>query len=471
MVFFRIRIFGFINKERRMIMSLKEFKEKMETYEGLYKLNLAVKEEREYYLESIGGEENLKKNYPILYNSYLKSRQTHIMAVNAEEEGSDDIFHFDVYGLSDDTGVKSKKADALDLHSLKANIAGGIIDRNGSLKNPEQTQSFYVTINGKIYDPNSPRSAYLEIHDSFKQVNRIDNCYQSESIYTKGEFNNRLLKCKMTVNIYDENNNVTPFVYSQTKEFGNVMEYAIDNIHFDAPVSKNPDTHEIRILYGRSAQNLEKPDYIYSSNNADANNGKLWTIVPIKGKVELKKIHTSDDYYSFDKLTIPDEGEAMTRPVLQYSDVTWKTYRNDLNDKQLQDKLKDGKHFKVTKEAGEVEVLNFDFFNADWKEGHDRRYDWVQDIDKASTDNRQRICYLDGGFAYDICKKNKDGKVIEEAAEYQVVCRSVDYDRLLQMGYQYYTFNAGSGTIYFPPVRLWWGVMQGTPKLSWRMVL
>lgn len=359
-------------------MSLKDFKEKMETYEGLYKLNLAIQEEREYYLESVGGAENLKQKFPMMYDSFVQSCQ-------AEEETNDahaqeEEVHFEVYGLSDE-GPEGKKRGACELFSLKANIAGGIIDKNGSLTNPTQTQSFYVSVNGKIYDPNSPRSAYLEIHDSFSQVNRIDNCYKSKQLYTKGEFDNRWLKCKMTINIYDNNRRITPYVYSQTQNFGNPVNYAIENIRFDAPISIHPSTHQIRILYGRTAQNLENPDYVYSSNNADANKGKLWTIVPIKGEVQLKKIHTSDDYYSFDKLTIPDEGEAMTRPILQYGDNIWRTYRNDLTDKQLQEKLNDGKHFKVTKGAGGVEVLHFDFFNADWAEGQDRRYDWVQDIE------------------------------------------------------------------------------------------
>lgn len=434
-------------------MSLESLNKKLEECDGLNPLDLSVEEERQYYLESLGGEENLKKNFPVMYASYRKSLEGAKNRLRVEKE-QDDV-HFNVYDvMSVAAGVNA--ADKPEKDFLAASIEGSFLDKNAVLTEAAPAECFNVLISGKIYDPDSPRMPYVEIHDSFCQVNKIDRQYLSRELYSKEEFWNRELKAKFTVTVYDSQNSMKTFTYSKTSNFGNPLSYAIENIRFDAPVSTHPETKEIRILYGRSAQNLDNPDYIYKSNNADANQGKLWTIVPISGEVTLKKILNKNDYYSFAQLSKPDPDEVMERSTLQYDNMEWRIYRYDLKDEELYKTLNDGSHFKVTVGKDHAEVLRFDLFNPDWKEGEDRRYDWVHDIDKASTDNRQRTCYLLGGFTYDICKKNEKGEVIEPAMEYQIICRSVDPENL-PSGRQYYTYEANSGTIYIPPIRLWWG--------------
>ncbi len=434
-------------------MSLETFKKKMEEYEGLYPLDLTVEEERQYYLESLGGEEDLKKNFPVMYGAFRKSLEIDPHTFRDTKE-KDDVY-FNVYDLKNVKADKNADGGSPDTF-LAACIEGSFLDKNAVVTEAAPAESFNVLVSGKIYDPHSPRMPFMEVHDSFNQVNKVDRQYLSRELYKKEEFWNRELKAKFTITVYDSRNGMKSYIFSKTDNFGSPLNYAIENIRFDAPVSTHPETKEIRILYGRSAQNLDNPDYIYKSNNADANKGKLWTIVPVSGEVTLKKILNKNDYYSFAQLSRPDPDEVMERSTLQYDNIEWRTYRYDLKDEELYKTLNDGSHFKVTVGKDHAEALRFDLFHPDWKEGDDRRYDWCHDIDKASTDNRQRICYLLGGFAYDICKKNEQGDVIEPAMEYQIICRSVDPENLPK-GRQYYTFEANSGTIYIPPIHLWWG--------------
>ena len=437
-------------------MSLKEFEKKMEEQEGLYLLNLAVDEEREYYLKSVGGEEYLKNNFPLMYESYIRSWEAD--RDEPEDQKDTDDVHFEVYDIMSviNGEAASNVENISDKYSLAVSITGDFLDTNTVLTAPVPANTFNVSINGKIYDPDSPRMPYVEIHESFQQVNKIDRQYLSEELYHKEEFWDRMLKAKFTISVYDNQNRNRTYVYANTMRFGNPMNYAIDNIRFDAPVSSHPETNEIRILYARSAQNLSQPDYIYKSNAPESNGGIMWTIVPVSGEVTLKNIHSSEDYYSFEKLSRAEEGEAMERSTLQYDSKEWKIYRNDLKDDALYAELSDGEHFKVTTGRDNAEVLEFDLFNSRFNKEEDRRYDWVHDIDKASTDNRERICYLVGGFGYDICKKNGKGEIIEAGIEYQIQCRSIAREDLPK-DRQYYTFKEGSGTIYIPPIHLWWG--------------
>lgn len=436
-------------------MSLKTFKKKMEEWNGLYLLDFAVEEEREYYLESVGGEEYLKSNFPVIYNSYLKSCEA---AKNScKDEKKPDSVHFEVYDLmSVEAALSSANASDEEKYHLAVSINGSFLDTNAVLAGAAPAETFNVSVNGKIYDSNSPRIPYVEIHDYYDQVNEINRQYLSSEFYRQEEFWNRKLKVSLKISVYDNKNINMTYVYQTTATFGNPMNYAINNIRFDAPVSTHPETKEIRILYGRTAENLDNPDYIYKSNNAVEHQGKLWTIVPISGEVTLKKIHNSDQYYSFEKLSEAGEDEQMERSTLQYDGVEWKIYRNDLKDDDLYKELNNSEHFQVSEGADHAEVLKFDLFHSKYKEDKDRCYDWADDIDKASTDNRERICYLLGGFSYDICKKNGAGEVIEDGVEYQITCRSVRPEDL-PSDRQYYTFKAGCGTIYIPPIHLWWG--------------
>lgn len=445
-------------------MSLDDFKKKMENFEGLYPLNLAVEEERDYYLETVGGEENLKSNYPALYHAFLKSCE--MAADGSKNDQEEDNVHFTVYDIVNVPADMDKKDDAENYH-LAANISGSFLDKKKLVTDNTEAEGYHVSLNGKIYDPDSPRLAYMQIYDSFSDINQLERQYLSETLYRKEEFWDRKLKTKITISVYDSQNAMKSYVYSKETVLGSPMNFPIENIRFDAPVSLHPETNEIRILYGRTAQNLEKPDYIYASNNADEHGGKLWTIVPIKGEVVLKNNLGSTDYFSFEVLSSPEQGENMARSTLQYEGKDWKIYRNDKKDAELYQILNDGLHFKVTADENKVETLTFDLFHPDFPEGDDRRYDWAADIDKASTDNRERICYLTGGFGYDICKKNAEGKVIEAGTEYQIICQSVRPENLPK-GRSYYTFSQGSTTIYIPPIHLWWGCLAKDTRVKTR---
>lgn len=436
-------------------MHLNSFERKMENFNGLYRLNLAIQEENEYYLESIGGEDNLKNNYPMLYESYLSARRMAEISQQSDAEPDNRGIHFRTYDIMAVDSL-TDGAEASHRYFLSMSLTGSFLDTSSTpAKCTAPAKSFSVSVNGKLYDPQSSRLAYISVSGSYQRVNQVDERFYSENSFGQEEFWNRELKARFTVSVYDEENNLTPFVSVETKRFGKPMNFAIDNISIEHPISSNPQTNEIRILYGRSAKHLEYPDYTYESNNADQNGGKLWTIVQMKGEVRLKSVLTGDRYYSFEKLTEPTTGELYGRSTLQYADKDWKVFRNDLQDNELY-KLLAANNFSVSIGANNVETLSFDLFNPTYSKDSERRYDWAADIDKASTDNKERICYLVGGFEYDICKKNEKGEIVESGTSYQIELHSIKPENL-PAGRTYYTYLQGSTIIYIPPIHLWWG--------------
>ena len=85
--------------------------------------------------------------------------------------------------------------------------------------------------------------------------------------------------------------------------------------------------------------------------------------------------------------------------------------------------------FTVEKKSNHEDILQFDLFNEKDLTG-DNHYDWEDGFEKAHTDNRERTCYLSGGFEYDIeTIRASDNKVIKKKA-YQIECKSVDPDQL-----------------------------------------
>ena len=436
-------------------MTLEEFEKKLDERDGIYRLNLANDVEREYCLRSFGGEENLKNNYPVLHEAYLKAWEE---AKNTDRTDEEPPFNFDV----DDITVEQKEAEAASTNQnvtgyhLATYIGADFLDTNGSLIDYQPADKFDVFVYGTVRDATSSRPAYAQFQRLYKQVNNIIDCYTSAETYDKEEFENCYLRCRATITIIGKQNALDAYAVSKTKRFGDPVNTPIENIRIDAPISINTETHQIRILYGRTAKNLEYPDYIYSTNNATADN-RLWTIIPMRGEVKLEKPLSGDVYYTFEELTVPDKGagETLTRPVLDYDNKKKKTYRYDLSDDQLYKEYTDGKHFQVTTGQGGEEILKFDLFNSNYGENEDRRYDWVNDIDDAPMDEKDRICYLHGGFSYDIALRDKNGHILA-VPQYDISCRSVDFEKLKE-GDQYYKYVPGRYTVLIPPIRLWWG--------------
>lgn len=438
-------------------MGLSEFKKKLDQTKGLYRLDLSIAEEREFYLEHAGGEENLKSGFPLMYHAFEKSCRMNHEGITGKQPDAPGIVdsRFQIYDFMSEPVAADGPGP--DRYVLKAAISGSFLDKRSALADCAPARPFQVWINGKIFDPDSSRLSFMTVNEHFDYVNQVDRQYLSDDVFLEEEFYNRILRVRFMLHVYDEDANLAPYVYTDECRYGSPVNRAIASIHFDDPApKKHPDTKELRILYGRTSQNLEYPDYTYSTNNADAHGGKLWTIVPVKGRVTLNPIHNSDDYYFFEKLPDVYEGENWQRSTLQYNGKDWKVFRDDLKDQQLHDLMRQNGNFRVERDSGNIETLYFDLFNPDFEEDSDQRYDWVADIDKASTDQKERICYLIGGFGYNIGIKRKDGSIKVPGQEYQIVCRSVKPEDLPE-GRTYYTYEQGSCTVYIPPLHLWWG--------------
>lgn len=451
--------------------ALESFKQKLENYGRLYKLNLAIDVENEYYLESVGGEDNLK-NFPSLYNAYTSAREAAVSQMQSNERHrdlpDDDSVKFDVYDMICKPALEGNDMSSARYY-MAASFSGSFLDKSSNAVDATLPKKFSVRVKGKVYEPGSSRLPYMNVNKAFEQVNSVDSQFQSDSDYPNEEFWDRNLKFMFHVDVYDSEGKLNSYALNKGKghivPFGNPASSPIEDIVLEHPRSSHPDTNEIRILYGRTTQ-LEKADYTYATNNADANNGVLWTVVPIKGSITMKSISKSDNYHAFEKLTQPDpddEDDLLGRSLLLYNGKEWIKFRNDLKDDDLYKLMTDASNniFKVTMGTGtsKVETLHFDLLNPTYKNNSDRIYDWGHNFNKASTDNVQRICNLEGGFVYDLCLKDKNGKKIESelSTECSFIFKSIKPDELKKKGRDYYTFSPGSYVIYIPPLHLWWG--------------
>ncbi len=435
-------------------MMTKKMWERISGIEGLHRLDLSDEEDRNYYLERMGGKEKMKREYPVLYAAYKKGVERHREKNEITVEPHLEFINpVDVEEYLREDGMVTEGEQGL--YRLKTTINLDLLDVLGTPISPEEPRKFQVDIAGEIFDKNSHGMSFMGFSDSVAPTNKYSHVYKSQGLYRKEQYDNRLLTVYAEINIYDEENVLDPYIFTQDVQFG--MEKPIQNLIFEAPYSKYSN-NEIRILYGRDATNLSDPDYIYKSNCPEGDLGKLRTIIPIRGSVELKSSTGKGHYYSFKKLTEhPKESPLhFKRSTLNYHGEEWKIFFKEKDDEQLYKMMTDPEkpRFTVEKKENHGDILKFDLFHSgDPKD--DNYYNWEDGFEKVNTDQRERVCYLSGGFEYDIeTKRAEDDKVIRTKA-YQIQCISVDPDQL--QGNFYFDYVPGSQLIYIPPIKLWWG--------------
>lgn len=435
-------------------MMTKKMWEKVSQTEGLYHVDLSDETDREYYLERMGGKETFSRRYPGLYTAFQKGWER-------AEQGKDASTEVHAKFLDAVTTVPYRaeagtgNQNEADLYYLGTRFDLHVLDRLHSPVSAQEPRKFQVDLSGQIFDPDSYGLSFITFYDCVGQMNQYSREYKGETLYHRKQFDNRNLIAYVEINVYDEENVLDPYIFTESVQFG--IELPIQNIIFDAPHS-NYNHNEIRILYGRDARNLSDPDYIYESNVPTGDQKMLRTIVPVKGSVKLKSSNGKGNYYSFNKLTEHPTGSIrhFCRSTLDYNGEVWKVFLREKGDEEVYAMLTDNENprFTVEKKANHEDVLKFDLFNAKDPDC-DNHYDWEDGFEKVSPTWIERTCYLTGGFEYDIdTVRASDNKVIMTKA-YQIECKSVDPDQLA--GRSYYTFEPGSQIIYIPPLRLWWG--------------
>lgn len=435
-------------------MMTKKMWEKVSQTEGLYHVDLSDETDREYYLERMGGKGTFSRRYPGLYSAFQKGWERAEQRKDASTEVHAEFLdavavvpHRKKAGISGQSGEN--------LYCLQTRISLNVLDHTHSPVSLQAPRKFQVDLSGEIFDPDSYGLSYMDFYDCVNLMNQYSREYTGETLYRKEQFDDRSLTAYAEINVYDEENVLDPYILTQTIQIG--FDKPFQDIIFDAPYSKY-NNNEIRILYGRDARNLSDPDYIYASNVPAGSRETLRTIVPIRGSVKLKSSNGKGNYYNFKELTKhPAESPLhFKRSTLSYNHEEWKVFFREKSDDELYAMLTDSSNprFTVEKKSNHEDILQFDLFNEKDLTG-DNHYDWEDGFEKAHTDNRERTCYLSGGFEYDIeTIRASDNKVIKKKA-YQIECKSVDPDQL--EGRTYYTYEPGSQVVYIPPLRLWWG--------------
>jgi hypothetical protein len=479
---------------------MSEFLKKIKNLNGTYKLNLADPEECAYYLESFGGETNLKDNYPLIYRSFVKAQQADQKKKNQPMIAPLKVSRFsnaDSRLAPNNTELKKPIVDfnSLDFHCthsseinqsqqnsaneyhIYANLNGDYMDPNSNLDDAsQQPQAYTVFIKGRLSNPDRGNEEFLSFERMFVNTNQSVSSLVSEISFPAKKFKDIRAQLKLTASVFDTSKNkLDSYTFQMTKNFDTTATPFAD-IVIEHPVSKTNKNH-INVLYGRGIWHMdagEKIDYQYPNNNKDT--GTLHTILPIKGYVKLKA-KKNDSFAKFDKLTQPSNNERLMRSSLDYDSTDWLTYEEDLEDDALYKKLtvKDGKptsNFIVTESEAKdgQDILYFDFYNNSFESDKDyqRRYDWGIDIssDVTGVDNRSRICYLTGQLQYDLDRTINGLKL--DTTGYSILIKSVDQDKLkhIMPSREYYKFHDQSNTIYIPPIKIWWGCHARDTKIQ-----
>jgi len=438
------------------------FREQLEGQ--VHHLDFSVKEDRQYFLESVGGEEHLKE-FPTLYNAFQQSCLADYGRRQEKNDKTDniDIDFYDLTFVSTDqkNGKHAESGDKQPLYHVNVHYRSFIVDSKTVLQDPTPAQTMNVCTRVRVFDPKSARGGFLEQHDYFPDVNHIDVECSGEEIYGREELENRNLQQEVLMTYVDEKGEMQSYTYNKKVKAKNEADLPFSNIVFEDPVSKNA-TEQIRLLYGRDSTHLDHPDYRYPNNNTSQ--GFLRTIVPIKGQITFKKPEDGGSY-GFDGLRKVQEGEKMTRPVLEVDGKDWKTFRKDLNDEEFYNKYNDKNYFSFEEDKDGNQILKFDFYHCDFPEkDDDRHYDWNTNMKGHELDGRDRICFLVGSFRCNINRKDKEGKVVA-FSDYQINCISAEKNKLPK-GREYYKFKEGSATIYIPVIRMWWGCYARNTKIK-----
>ncbi len=467
------------------------FKKRERKPNQTYRLDLTDEEEYAYYVGRMGGEKRLEENFPLLYREIQKARnephgrghEGKVRRMNeskgygGEERGDVQFtcFEFDFVKSEDANPSKTAKEGSSDYY-IQANVNGSYLDAMKDVGDAARNaDTFTVYLKGEVVDTSPGGQQFIEIEVFRKKVNATFTEVRSELQYPGRLFLNREIKLHMTATVVKDvpsNNQNAQNVASATEQSVlNAYEYEYKQminetgkpyakIEVDDPVSQTADSETINVLYGREASFIapKNPDYEYKENNKGS--GALHTILPIKGRVTLKK-GTADDCAEFAGLTKPAGAKDITRSSLSYADADWILYQRRTDKYDLYNKMLE--NFSVTQDAngGHEDVLHFDLYNPDFKDDppDERRYDWGDDVTSEVTelDQRSRTCRLIGQFTYDV-RRTIEG-VDVGANPYTISILSISKEELdgLETKREYYKSVEDSNQLYVPLIYIWWG--------------
>lgn len=421
-----------------------DLQKKLKENHGSYIFNLADAEDAEYVLHSLGGEELLKKDFPLVYEAFNRSVEN---ALQKNDINFDDKLDAQTTQLN-----YQKAADGTKFQAL---ISGFLCDTSINiddlgLKAPRPWQSAFISSSiSDSDDPSEPPYAALTVY--CKDTNEFCNSVSTNAEIDSSTVAKSNLSVITEVTGLDQDGNIAGGAFSNdyTNHAADGGVRVIDRIVLNDPKYKN-DAHNnpIIMLYGREANqnpDYKNADYLngeYKDNNGgEAGDKDLKTLMPISGQIVFKQ------GFEFKGLTPPDKAKrkVMYRPtislnssqVVKYYQDKWSADPSADPNMDMYNAIKDC--FKA--DTTQKNVCNFDLKIND-------SVNWFANLKNASqytTENRVLDYQVKAAFKLNI----SDGKVTAP------VDLSVQYTT--NPAVPLYITTDGTGVVYIPPVRVYWG--------------
>lgn len=440
-------------------MTLQELKEKLDNMEGDYRFDFGREEDCLYLFEQYGGEENMKEKFPRTYGAFWKTRKNAADRNGqcAEPAGQTGIYSGKIGKLAvertnaismERTGAipMEKQPDDLPACRLKTELSCNFLDGTKEVCDEEPAEEWKgIVIQVKIKEKNSPKyliNKSIVVDSAHQYHNFVHTMEKYES-----EYNNKEYDVRMEVTGRDPSGILHKQVTAKSFKIGDVEEYNIYNVVLDDPSAKNAkhqNSGEIVMLYGRMNEQSVYADADYKGGDYYANtfsNEQVHLLLPLKGEIIL------DYKVKPVGLTKPGKGETLSRSTATYDYKGQEfTYRPDLNDGQLYEKMKGCFEADTYMESVRTKV-RFDIRIPDTGRSD---LDWHSDV-KGIQNGDPKTVMLDGCFTYSA--KN----ALDVVTEDQISITSRNKKFMAEAKKNYYEFDRATNTVYIPPITIYWG--------------
>lgn len=423
-----------------------ELKDRLENLKGMYTFRFDREEDCEYLCEKYGGEERMKEEYPTIYQSFLRARETVVR--HAGEEAAPEQQWQEIKLRIEELPQKSNGVDKPDtLCVMSATLDCDFIDTTQEVQSENPAKPWIgITYLMTVKDVYS-REVVWQTSAIIPQANSIHCLMESEPMFYK-DIQDRAYILEFELQGKNSAGELYMNKYRSQEEVVGRL-YTVANISIDHPAPHTTPhivSNEIMMLYGRMNQQeiFKDADYKggdYEKNAFDSTQNKVHLLLPFAGSVIMSPGAKAVGLHN------PQEGEALTRmqATYDYKGQEFKYWKGAATDKELYERLKEC--FKY--DAKDNKLL-FDVRLEDKNDANRSWLDWHQDVSGVANGDPKTIMFR-GMFAFDAINQ------LDIQTTELISVKSVTEDDLRRLKRQYYTYVEGSNTLYIPPITVYWG--------------
>lgn len=414
--------------------------EKIQEAGGFYEFDYSNPEDAAYVLDSLGGEENLKQNYPLVYEAFLASVRKD--GLKRRRDGAEDSkVGMKLNTLAAETCGNGKK--------VRASAAGIFADPDYAAENALKKEAPRPWLSGnltaRIYNYRDPVEVYSNSSFFFEKTDNFQYEFETDILPAEAA-----AKCGAMILLHavDPNNCLKTYADSRPALGGSID--IVDTFSVSDPLSPHGN-NPIIMLYGRKREQnsgYTNADYYNDSPgeyfNNKPQNGRLKTIMPMKGEIKLAAgcSFPAGGVLHRPQASEPPPFNTLIRSNLKVGGIKVATMYEDLTDDKAYEEL--AKCFTVDT-GGAHPTIRFDITR-------DGGHNWYSDTQGVGDWTNNVMTYmLNGGFILDVFDPNHNPMQVQ----FSITSSPIENMR----GKQYYVSNTCQ--VYVPPVTVHWGCLAG----------